>query len=360
MKIPVNTCADLVETLCRDYPVKHSVFLVFEKCSIEVRFNDLELVDKLSRYFKPFVSGPLQQADILITVHQAEVDFDTAYMVKQPDPGKTKIKEEYVDLADGRIVHKRLTGMYFIFDGEHNLAVGPCLENDNQVVNFINNRFIEWKLKQGCLLGHAAGVTHKDHGLALAGFSGMGKSTLALHLMSRGTWFVSNDRLLIERAGDSCKMSGVAKLPRVNPGTVLHNNDLNSVIPADQRRQFARLAADKLWALEHKFDADIEECFGPDRFVLSAAMSGLVILNWQRDQGEVRAKQVKLAERPDLLPAFMKGTGLFYLPKDDEPHDFPAASYLEMLRGVTVIELHGGIDFERAADICMDFLEEDI
>lgn len=358
MKIPVDTCADLIDALRRDYPARHSIFLLFEKCSIEVRINNLDLVDKLKRYFKPFVSGSLQQTDMVITVHQAEVEFDTAYTVKQPDPGKTKIKEEYVDLADGRIVRKRLTGMHFIFDGEHNLAVGPCLENDNQVVNFINNRFIEWKLKQGCLLGHAAGVTHKDHGLALAGFSGMGKSTLALHLMSRAARFVSNDRLLIERDGESCKMSGVAKLPRVNPGTVLHNNDLDSVIPADQRRQFAQLTADKLWALEHKFDADIEECFGPDRFVLSAAMTGLIILNWQRDQGSVHVNRVNLAERPDLLPAFMKGTGLFYLPKGDEPRDFPAASYLEMLRDVTVIELHGGIDFERAADICMDFLED--
>jgi len=355
-KLPVDTCANLAAALRRSYPARHSLFLVFGKCSIEVRLSNRSLLDKLSKYFKPFVSGRAQ-ADILITVHQTGVDFDASYTIKTPDPGKTKIKEEYVDLPDGRIVRKRLTGMHFIFDGQNNLAVGPCLENDNQVVNFINNRFIEWKLKQGCLLGHAAGVMHRGQGLALAGFSGMGKSTLALHLMSRGTCFISNDRLLIERKNNRCQMTGVAKLPRVNPGTVLHNKDLGSVIPTAERRRFTQLAADKLWALEHKFDADIEECFGPGRFVLNATMGGLVVLNWQRDQGPVLANRVNLAERPDLLPAFMKETGLFYLPKGDEPRNFPAASYLELLRDVTVIELSGGIDFDRAADICMDFLE---
>ncbi len=321
-----------------------------------MRISNRSLLDKLTKYFKPFVKAH-SKTDILITVHQARVEFDTSYTVKKPDPGKTKIKEEYVDLPDGRIVRKRLTGMHFIFDGKNNLALGPCQENDNQVVNFINNRFIEWKLKQGCLLGHAAGVIHRGQGLALAGFSGMGKSTLALHLMSRGASFVSNDRLLIERKNNSCRMSGVAKLPRVNPGTVLHNNDLSSVISAAERQRFARLSVDELWALEHKFDANIEKCFGPDRFVLSAIKGGLVILNWQRNQEPVFANRVNLNERPDLLAAFMKGTGLFYLPKNDGPNNFPATRYLEILQDVTVIELCGGIDFDRGADICMDFLE---
>ena len=66
--------------------------------------------------------------------------------MKTPDPGKTKIKEEYVDLDDGRIVRKRLTGMLFVFGGGQNVAVGPCGANLNQVINFINNRYIEWLL----------------------------------------------------------------------------------------------------------------------------------------------------------------------------------------------------------------------
>ena len=62
-------------------------------------------------------------------------------------------------------------------------AVGPCLANDNQIVNFINNRLIEVRLRAGDLLFHAAGVARNGRGLALAGFSGAGKSTLALAIM---------------------------------------------------------------------------------------------------------------------------------------------------------------------------------
>jgi HprK-related kinase B len=142
---------------------------------------------------------PIEDADIEITAHEMPAwDLSLAYAIKQPDPGKTKIKEEYFELADGRVVRKRLTGMVFIFGEGENVAVGPCLENINQVVNFVNSRYIEWMLCKGCILGHAAGVILNGNKLAVAGFSGAGKSTLVLHLMNEGGTFVSNDRLMIE------------------------------------------------------------------------------------------------------------------------------------------------------------------
>lgn len=43
---------------------------------------------------------------------------------EEPDPGKSKVKEEYADFPDGRLVRKRLTGMVFVFgEGDH-LAMG--------------------------------------------------------------------------------------------------------------------------------------------------------------------------------------------------------------------------------------------
>lgn len=356
MNIPVESFSRVIDIVHHQYPVDHTLFLGFEECVIEVRLNDLHLLDTLKNYFSRFVILPVK-ADILVTVHQADVEFDTAYTIKQPDCGKSKIKEEYADFSGGRIVRKRLTNMHFLFNGKTNAAVGPCLENDNQVINFINNRFIEWKVKRGCLLGHAAGVMHKNRGLALAGFSGMGKSTLALKLMSLGTCFISNDRLLIEKRNDVCRMSGVAKLPRVNPGTVLNNDDLCCIIPDADRFRFKQMTTEALWELEHKFDADIEKCFGPDKFSLSAPMNGLVILNWQRDNTPLMVNHVKIDDRHDLLAAFMKKTGLFYLPKTDDPAVFPPEAYLNMLRDVPLIELSGGVDFVRASDICMNFLE---
>ncbi len=157
-------------------------------------------------------------------------------MQKKPDPGKSKIKEEYAEIEGGRIVRKRFAGMHFIFGGELHVAIGPCLENPNRIVAFINNRFIALKLNEGCLLGHAAG-------LAPGGFFGAGKSTLALHLMSRGVTFISSDPLIVtQNCAGGLKMFGVAKLPRVKPVVFLDF----IVMESDDARYRERLNSERL------------------------------------------------------------------------------------------------------------------
>ncbi|MBF0480783.1 MAG: HprK-related kinase B [Desulfovibrionaceae bacterium] len=327
-------------------------------CVIAVRTGDDALAKELTHYFQEFLS-PGGESEIVITaLESAPVTLDLPYAAKAPDPGKTKIKEEFCELADGRVVRKRLTGMVFIFGGGDNLVLGPCRENANQVVNFVNNRFIERMLNQGCQLGHAAGVRLCGRGLALAGFSGMGKSTLAMRLMSLGADFVSNDRILASRGAGGVCMRGVPKQPRVNPGTLLNNEDLAWIIDPEKRRELLALPADSLWRLEQKYDALIVDSFGPGKFVLTARMNGLVILNWRRDGGPVLVRAVSLSERPELLAAFMKSTGLFY--RAEGPgvgFDRSPAAYAALLSAADVIEIAGGVDFDRAAAVCRDYLE---
>lgn len=313
--------------------------------------NEKAIIEELAKYFGPFAED-VNQPDIFITVHEAPTpEFPLSFTIKTPDPGKTKIKEEFAELPDGRIVRKRLTDMIFVFGQGDNLAMGPCLENMNQVVNFINNRHIEWKLCQGCLLGHAAGVIWNGKGVSLAGFSGAGKSTLALHLMNQGATFVSNDRLMIEKNGQKLFMYGVAKLPRINPGTILNNPNLENLMTPEERERFSALSGEELWNLEYKYDAPIDKCFGEGRFVLGSPMHSLVILNWKKGQGETSVQKVNPMVRKDLLPAFMKSTGLFLLPHNGcampEPH---IENYIEFLSLCNVFEITGGINFEKAAE----------
>lgn len=336
----------------------HVLFLDLGGCRIQVLTNSGALREELAGYFKEFLA-PVNGADIVITALETDVpDLGLAYRLKEPDPGKARIKEEYADLPDGRAVRKRLTGMVFLFGGGLNLALGPCLDNPNQVVNFINNRFLEKKLNQGCLLGHAAGVEMHGRGLSLAGFSGMGKSTLAMHCMSRGANFVSNDRTLVEQNGQGLVMYGIPKQPRVNPGTLLNNPDLAGVIEPEKREEFQALPKEELWKLEHKYDALIDECYGPGRFILRAPMNGLVILNWRLGGGALIPKKVDPKARPDLLPAFMKETGLFYLPEGrGMDADRSVQTYADILGQADLIEIAGGVDFDRAADLCLEYLE---
>lgn len=92
--------------------------------------------------------------------------------------------------------------------------------------------------------------------------------------MSNGTRFVSNDRLILEDSPDGLIMNGVAKLPRINPGTVLNNPHLASVIPEEEKQTFRDLPEDILWHVERKFDVPIDECFGQENLSLPLRCQG--------------------------------------------------------------------------------------
>lgn len=358
MREHIATRKGMIEHLRKTWPAGTELDLGFGGCVIRVRANAPRVIEALDAYYSSFVRVS-DAPDILVSVHECPaLDLPLDFTPKEPDPGKTRIKEEYLDLPDGRVVRKRLTGMIFVFgEGEH-AAAGPCLSNLNQVVNFINNRYIEWLLCRGCLLGHAAGILWHGKGLALAGFSGAGKSTLALHIMTRGAAFVSNDRLMVEPRRDRLVMYGVAKLPRINPGTILNNPSLMGILSDEEQEAFQALPREELWALEHKFDAPIDDCFGSDLFILNAPMAALAILNWTRGGGPMTVRRVEIAARRDLLPAFMKSTGLFFLPGEGcrMPEPTPE-NYASSLSRCAVLEFTGGIDFHRAADACLAFLE---
>ncbi|MCB2231169.1 HprK-related kinase B [bacterium] len=353
------TVLELTSQLRRDFAPSHELALRFGSHAISVKTNSSALRQRLSDYFQQFHGDASVPPEIEIVALEGSVPkIGEEFTIKTPDPGKTKIKEEFLDCADGRIVRKRLTGMMLLFGNGINVAVGPCEANDNQVVNFINNRYIEHLLLKGCLLGHAAGVVYDGCGLALAGFSGMGKSTLALHLMSRDLCFVSNDRLLVCSNTDAPLMHGVPKQPRINPGTAMHNPDLRQILPAEVRSRLSAMSTDELWELEQKYDVMIDDTYGEDRFVLEAPMNALVILNWQRTGKPTDFDEVDPGERRDLLAAFVKDPGLFFDPPPDVDVDLSQERYLEVLSYCRVFEVTGGVDFETAADHCMRVLRE--
>lgn len=344
-----QTFAALTAALLERHPASHRLRLAFPGLDVDVVSNSGELIAWLVRYYSDFVRPGGTPALTVTALEARSLELGLDLAAKDPDPGKTRVKEEVADLAGGRVVRKRLTGMVFLFGGRTHLAVGPCLEHANQVVNFVNNRYIEHQLAQGALLGHAAGVARHGFGLALAGSSGMGKSTLGLHLMNLGLTFVSNDRLLVLPAGPGAVMRGVAKLPRVNPGTILHNPSLAGMLSSGEAAGFLNLHPEDLWRLERKYDVSIDQCFGPGRFRLEADMRGLAILNWSREGHGLEVRDVDLAEHPGLLASFMKYPGAFVAPENEAALHRREADYLRALSRVRVVEVRGRTDFAGAA-----------
>ncbi|MFP4472669.1 MAG: HprK-related kinase B [Candidatus Omnitrophota bacterium] len=321
--------------------------LNFDGCIIEVRTNDRCLAEQLQNYFALFQDRQHQAHYVVHAVQQPEWDPGLVFEERPREvPGK-KIKEAVCDLSDGRAVRKIQTGMIMVMTGNRNAVVGPCRQNINQVINFINNRYIEWRLNQGAVLLHCAGVLLRGKGAALCGFSGAGKSTLALHLMNEGAKFVSNDRIAAARQNDRVRMYGAAKQPRVNPGTIVHNRSLWHLIPKQRRHELQGLTPSELWALEEKYDVDILRLYGQDSWRLHCAMDRLVVLNWQRGAGSTKITEVDLSARRDLYPAFMKGPGVFFRPGCDDFYDTycTAEAYRKCLEGVPVYEVTGGVDF---------------
>ncbi len=352
------TLADLADSLVAEVEFDHHLDLNLAGAQVRVKTNSLMLVTSLQHYFAPFVAQPKSIDFEILAIEGPNLDLDLPFVPWEPEPGKSRVKEEFVDLVGGRVVRKQKTGLVFLFGGGTNIAIGQCKENDNQVINFVNNRFIELLLNKDATLGHAAAVRVNNRGIALAGFSGMGKSTLALHLLSRGADFVSNDRLMVQKVNEGLMMFGVPKLPRINPGTALSNPDLRQILSEEEIERFSQLEPDDLWELEHKYDVYLDRCFSHSRFLLNGWMDALVILNWQRVDRPMEIHEVNLREKPYLLGAFRKDPGAFFLANDPvHPPQFNEERYLKQLESCRVYEITGGVDFEKAALSCLNLTE---
>ncbi len=353
-----NSVSQIVAPILDSAELSERLTLAFgDDISVGLQTNSLELIDVCRDYFREFLTVSTENTIDIHVVEMKPPELNIEWTVKPPDPGKEKIKEEFHDFSDGRLVRKRLTGVAFAMTNDLNLAFGPCLENSNQVINFINNRYIEWQLRRGGILAHAAGVELNGRGIALAGSSGMGKSTLALRLLNEGCRFVSNDRLVIRKEQNRLLMCGVAKHPRVNPGTVVNSDELNEVMPEEKRKSLASLPEAELWDLEQKYDIRIDEIYGEDRFLLKASLDAVAILNWQRDGGELDVRSIDLRQQPDLLQSIMKQPGLFYRPLTGSTDQFSESHYIEQLQVIPSFEFYGGVDFGAASSACLEILE---
>jgi HprK-related kinase B len=249
--------------------------------------------------------------------------------------------------------------MVFLQSERHRVAAGPCLKYDNQVINFINSQYMNWLQNRGWLICHAAGLVYRGKGFGIAGFSGGGKSTLMLNLLDDDeVSYLTNDRLFIHAGSGQVLARGIPKLPRINPGTIVHNQKLHSLIPAQQREALLQLPGTGLWELEEKYDVHIDRVYGPGRITPEAPLAAFLILDWQRDsERELEVEQVDLSVHRDLLGALMKSPGPFYQYPDgsfqQDTTSFDDSAYLDALENVAVYVARGRVDFSALSECCL-------
>jgi HprK-related kinase B len=357
-----ESIAELARALKEEYPTTAALGLQLGSVAVRVCSNSSTLLARLAEYFGALVVASVPGSAIEITALQAPPPEFRPRFTDWPRPlGKGRPKEAFADVPDGRIVRKLRTGMHFLVGAAELLAVGACVEHMNQVVNFIVAQYIATQRRTGWVVCHAAAVADSAGALAIAAAAGAGKSTLGLHLMSSGLSYVSGDRLLLRQTLSGAEVAGVPKRPRVNPGTLLSNPDLASILPQQRQRELLELEPMQLWQLEEKYDVNVEGVYGPGRSCDRAPLTALLILNWEPTATlPTRFTHVDLEQRRDLLNLLIKPPGVFdaAMPHAGAPAaGCDASVYIAALSQVRVVEAAGKTDFRRAVEYCRQLLE---
>jgi len=347
----IDNAGDAAKLLRADHELVDDVlYLETGGFCLGIRSNSESFIRKLARYFDHVVVDACTP-DAVVEAYDTDVlELDVDWKDWAREPGKSGRKDAYHELEDGRLVLKVRTGMIFLQSPGARIAAGPCSELDNQVINFINSQYMNWLQQHDWLICHASGLDVDGIGIGMAGLSGGGKSTLMLGLMDQpDVRYVTNDRLFIHRQDGQVKARGIPKLPRINPGTIVHNPALHGLIDAARRKALLTLPQQELWHLEEKHDVMINEIYGEDRIEEEMLLRGFLVLNWSHDSRQAtHLDAVDLESRKDLLPAIMKSPGPFMQFKDNsmyqdaEPLD--SQIYIETLRGVTILEASGRVD----------------
>ena len=369
---PVDSADQLAEQLLQQWPITEPpLLLAFGEQHYRIEYNNAAVGDQLRDYFSEYCAEDSgANGHRIITIHILQSSH------RQPDyeltdwhreGGKSGRKDAFHDLANGRLLYKVRTGMNYVQNSRYHIAYGPCTENISQVINFILTQHMTWLQNAGCVICHASAVATQGRGVAIAAYSGGGKSTLALQLMNNGLDFISNDRLFVRRDNAvhdtiaTTTMYGVAKQPRINPGTILNNPTLSTLIAEPRQQQLRAMDKRALWELEEKYDAPIAELYGPNRFKSSAGLHALIILNWSHQStAQTQLSAVDISEQPQLLEAVMKSPGPFHYDRDGVPWangQLPNIDhYLQALADIQIYQITGRVDFAAAERHCLPLL----
>jgi HprK-related kinase B len=337
----VTTPPALVEQVAAPHALRLSIAGV----PLEVVTNDVAVWTALGAYYRPWAAGtgtPVARVRLI----QGRLDPRGRFSDLVRADGK-RVKEAVQELAGGRLVLKRATGVVMGLWPGHAFAVGDLAANLNQAINLVNACYAKAVLDRGHVLLHAAGVSRGGRAVVLAGPPGAGKSSAALHLVEAGLRFVSNDRVLVRTQDGRVQALGYPKQPRVNPGTLLGHRRLSALLEPAERAALEALDPASLWSLEAKRDVDLDAIYGAGTVELAAEMRALVLLRWRRESHGFQMARLDPAAALERLEVFRKDLGAFDLDRAPgaPPTSAELAGYRALVSSVPVLEVTGRVDF---------------
>jgi HprK-related kinase B len=325
---------------------------------VQVATNSREIAFRLEAYYAPYLlpENP-GQAGLRVRLIQGEPELRGAFADVDRGPGR-KVKEAVQEVPGGRLVLKRATGVLMGLGPGEAWAWGDLLTHLNQGINLINACYAKAVMRRGHLLLHASGVSWAGRAAALAGPPGAGKSSAALHLVEAGYRFLSNDRVLARPGPDGVEALGYPKQPRVNPGTLLRHPRLADLLSCEERAALLSLPSEQVWLLERKRDIDLDQIYGKGTVELSARLDALVLLKWDLKGRGFSVRRLDAAAAVANVPFMSRNLGVFDLDRSARVRRLAdrLGEYRELLEGLRVIEVTGGVDFHALVEAVDDLL----
>jgi len=325
---------------------------------VTVRTDSAELLTLLRQYFDGFITPEPEGEGRLVCALKETADIDAARLRDLPRRSGKPAKESYYDTPNGRVVVKKRTGMVIYSDRETRVITGDVVANVNQVINAVQQVYMEEHLDRDFFLLHAAAVASPEGtGVLIASPSGLGKSSAALATMDCGCRFMSNDRVLVTLTPTSAYLVGVPKKPRINPGTVLALPSLRSLLSAEDLDAYSRMDRAELWNLESKLDADVEQLYGSGSLVLEAPLRLVFLLAWTPNStAEPRFQEATEEEAVERLSQQLVPEG----PYRQKPQPLPGKDTLRaMLRHVRTYVVTGGVNLGAFASFARQVSSEE-
>ncbi len=356
---------ELLSRLLKNAPVdfnEHDLFglrLNFNRFGLKFLTNSQDLYNLVRAYHAAFVADETQTPanSTVYAIHAPELQ--SHHMMRdfsRVERGQ-KIKEEFADIYEGRLVRKKRTGVEMFFDGHNHLIYGSLTDNLHQVNNFINVVYSRHYLVQkGYLLWNAAAFSsgfENDGVVAFAGLEGPGLSSAIMRFLERGYGFCTFDRLMIKAEGDQVNVLGYPTLPAVNAAMLLGNPNLTKMLSPAEIEKLEAIPKSQLMHSQQRYYVDVARLFGKQKYRIRGALKALYLLKWTTDRSQQsRVRELKPQETMKELALYYKDLGVFDL-NNTRGERLVAPNWMQLRRifdHIRMFSVEGMVSFDEFAN----------
>lgn len=285
--------------------------LRFASVVIEVRSNDSGVIRQIKKYHGAHLAEDDDSSPSHVVYFLQAKGFKSNYAMRDFSR-QGKIKEEFVDIFEGRLVRKKKYGIEIYFDGLQHIMIGDISGNLHQIILFLNVVFARTFLARGGYsLFNVMAVEKEGEVIAFAGST---SPTLLLNFLDAGFLFCTSDRLMVRATDEDVNAVGYPIHPRLKPGYVMSNPRIAGILPGSRINEYQGISFAKLWMLDDLISVDVDKVYGSGTHKLRGNLKAFHLLEWdQNSSARTKITPISTDELLENLPVYYKDLGVFDL-----------------------------------------------